>query len=305
MNNTVKKALRYGIFFVFILLLFFGTLSINGNKTDNAVQEKQIATLIEEYNNLAQYVEMLSENSETSDANMLAYLKYELYRLRAQINGISSILANTEDVGKLVKTVVKFESLMGSGSAVAIKCEKTESKYKVYFLTVSHNFDIRNNTAIGDPHALFYRKQNIQREKIHFISRDIERDLALFYILTDKPFECAKLKLEATPTFSSILAVGCPLGAMPFPTQGLLLSKKEEFKNTERWLCTAPTCFGSSGGAVFMASPDKELIGITVAVYVHNKGVFMRYPICHMGLFTPSHIIHDWLKEIKYDHLLK
>lgn len=145
-----------------------------------------------------------------------------------------------------------------------------------------------------------------RREWATLVGYDAALDSALLIMESSSPFKNgAKLPAPATldehAVFSSIYAVGCPLGNDPIPTFGEIADTHHEVEGSKYWMINAPTYIGNSGGGIF-ASKSHELLGIFSKIYTH--GNLRPTVIPHMGLVTPLSSIYDWLEATGEGHVI-
>jgi hypothetical protein len=89
--------------------------------------------------------------------------------------------------------------------------------------------------------------------------------------------------------------VGAGLGHPPLQTQGQIAGTSDKIDNYEYWLSTAPTIFGNSGGAVFLAGTG-EYIGIPSRISVVALGMGGS-AITHMSYMIPITNIYDFIDD--------
>ena len=130
---------------------------------------------------------------------------------------------------------------------------------------------------------------------------DKNMDIALLKIKSIKPFPyVAKMfpkeeERERLRMFTPVYAIGCGLGHPTFQTRGQLAGFNDIIDNYPYWLSTAPTIFGNSGGAVFLAE-TAEYIGIPSRLPVIMLG-FGANAITHMSYFIPIISIYKFLSS--------
>lgn len=132
-------------------------------------------------------------------------------------------------------------------------------------------------------------------------------DAALVKLKTDQVFPNVARTLpkpleSEVNLWDPVIAVGCPLGNDPVPTNGSISSLANELSGSNYWMINAPTYFGNSGGGVYLAD-SHQLIGVFSKIYTHGKGNPVVIP--HMGLCTPIGLVHDWLADKGLNHLLE
>ena len=149
-----------------------------------------------------------------------------------------------------------------------------------------------------DPRPIVLRDQD--GRKIDFtasvVAHDVPLDAALLVLDTDQRLEHGaqlpnRARLRAARVFDPIVAVGCPLGNDPIPTEGHL-SDLHHRVGGEPWMISAPTYIGNSGGGIY-SHGTRELVGIFSKIYTH--GAIRPTVIPHMGLVTPLAEFYDWI----------
>ena len=91
-----------------------------------------------------------------------------------------------------------------------------------------------------------------------------------------------------------VVAVGAALGEAPIITVGYLSQFGQEFEGREFWLQTAPTIFGNSGGAVFLADTE-EMIGVPALIAVNQGDA-----ITQMSYMIPITRVYKFLEEQRF-----
>ncbi len=208
--------------------------------------------------------------------------------LRADIARLGQLHQEMPEAEKLLAPVALLDATIGEGenaregggTAIAIMVKDGFT----FFLTAEHVINNASNLKIT-----MYGGEII--EDVEVVADSIAEDLALLKVKGEYP--CAKLALREPQLYTRVIVVGCPLGAMPLPTEGLLVNKEAIGAPRTLWRYTAPTIFGNSGGAVYTA--DGKLIGISNTIKVIRMG-FSVAPVCHLGGFTPLPTITDWLE---------
>jgi len=128
-----------------------------------------------------------------------------------------------------------------------------------------------------------------------------DMDLALLKLKTERKvdfvadmFPKGKHK-ERLKMFQKLYAIGCGMGHPPLATQGNLTGFTDIIDNYPYWLSSAPTIFGNSGGAVFLAD-TMEYIGIPSRIAVAVLG-FSADAITHLSYFIPIISIYKFLED--------
>ncbi len=136
--------------------------------------------------------------------------------------------------------------------------------------------------------------------------QDVISDLALIEVQSSDliPAKFASsIEAASTNVFDSVIAVGCPLGEDPLPTEGIVsdVTHKASESNETYIMISAPTFIGNSGGGVFRAG-DHKVIGLFSKIY--TQGIARPTIIPHMGLATPVSKLHAFLQDNKFPFVL-
>lgn len=128
-----------------------------------------------------------------------------------------------------------------------------------------------------------------------------KRDLAILRLVTNQkfPYVASLLPSDQARTvhiFDKLFLVGCGLGQPPFPTDGMLTGKDVQIDHYAYWQTSAPSIFGNSGGAVFLAR-SLELIGVPSRVSVRGGMLGGTDAITHIGYFCPPSEITKFLAD--------
>ena len=139
------------------------------------------------------------------------------------------------------------------------------------------------------------------------VAYDKDEDLALLHLRGDSKCVTAKmlpvgeeinLKLSA-PVF----AVGAGLGEPPVITGGMLAQFGREIEGREFWLNSAPSIYGNSGGALFLADTH-EFIGVPSRIAVTMSG-FSAAPITHLSYAIPITRVYKFLVDQYFDFVFE
>ena len=127
-----------------------------------------------------------------------------------------------------------------------------------------------------------------------------KRDLALIRLVSNEEFPFVARLLPAAESrevhmYDKLFVVGCGLGQPPFPTDGMLTGKDVQIDYYPYWQTSAPSIFGNSGGAVFLAR-TLQLIGVPSRVST-TGGMFSSSAVTHMGYFCPPNEITKFLAD--------
>jgi len=141
--------------------------------------------------------------------------------------------------------------------------------------------------------------------KAEIIAYDKNEDLALLRLLDPTP---RKYVAKVAPDdyevkyFEEVVTIGAALGHEPIATVGNICGFKDVIDNRDYMLSTAPSIFGSSGGATF-TTRDWTLIGMPARISVILTG-FAADPITHMGYIIPYWRINKFFRDQMMDFLL-
>jgi S1-C subfamily serine protease len=129
---------------------------------------------------------------------------------------------------------------------------------------------------------------------------DVEEDLALLKIRDEDEAPAVatmypKGKESELRLGRPLLAIGAGLGEAPVITQGILSQFGREIENKEFWLSTAPTIFGNSGGAVYLADTH-EFVGVPARIAV-VASLMGGDAITHLSYFIPISRVYRFLDE--------
>lgn len=153
----------------------------------------------------------------------------------------------------------------------------------------------------------FYASGATVPELADMVAHDEDTDLVLLKVRGGSIYPTAARMLPAAnigrvSVFTSIYAVGCPLGNDPIPTGGEVASLRNQVNNNNYWMINAPTYFGNSGGGVFLAE-TRELVGVFSKIYTHGSGRPTVIP--HMGLATPIDVVTKFLEKNGYGFIVQ
>lgn len=134
-----------------------------------------------------------------------------------------------------------------------------------------------------------------------------EEDLALLKLRTDRavpavaqlyPREDVKDLRIGMPVYT----VGSGLLEPPVMTDGHLAQFGREIEDREFWLNTAPSIYGNSGGALFLAE-SRELIGVPARIAV--TGFFGSDAVTHLSFAIPIDRVWKFLEEQRFRFIEK
>jgi len=219
---------------------------------------------------------------------------------------------------------VRIRTQKAGGSGTVIYSEEGEDGFSTYILTNHHVVDdcikvekkwsallkSERKTDVFeavDAHFFNYRWESratgglsIQSD---IVAYDEDQDLALLKIRSgDKTPTAARLyprdKENDLRAGMPVICVGAGLGEPPVQTNGVLSQFGQEIDRKEFWLNTAPSIFGNSGGALFLAE-TYELIGVPARIAVTMLG-FSADAITHLSFAIPITRIYEFLEEQRF-----
>ena len=223
---------------------------------------------------------------------------------------------NPEDLTRdLLSPAVQLngDDTVGSGTIIFSGKNPKSGKVETYVITSYH---VIRNILKDTPRArrdgiaitIYHpgRQQDREELKCDMISHDAKIDAALLKLRSNRRFHnvarvVSKQHATSVRVWDQIYAVGCPLGNDPIPSKGEVSSLKNQLNGANYWMINAPTYFGNSGGAIYLAK-TRELAGVFSKIYTHGRGNPVVIP--HMGLFTPMPAIYRWLEKAKLAFVL-
>ena len=232
--------------------------------------------------------------------------RMEYYSRRHRMIALPCVRVRTDEAG-------------GSGTIIYSKDGAT------YILTNNHvvadAIRIENKWS---PLLKSMRKQDVfQSVSVEMFEYDYEsRNIGGFSVQTDimtydKEEDLALLKLRTQRDFSDrvaalfprgeekrlrigmpVLVVGAGMGEEPVQTAGVLSQFGQEIDLKEYWLNTAPSIYGNSGGAMFLADEDEfSLVGVPARITV---GMFGLDAITHLSFAIPMSRVYKFLEEQRF-----
>jgi S1-C subfamily serine protease len=132
------------------------------------------------------------------------------------------------------------------------------------------------------------------------VTYDVEEDLALLKVRDEEQAPAVARMFPRDKVLDlrlglPLVTIGAGMGEAPVITTGVLSQFGREIDNREYWLSTAPTIFGNSGGAVYLAD-TQEFLGVPARVAV-IQGFFGSNPITHLSYFIPISRIYKFLED--------
>ena len=214
---------------------------------------------------------------------------------------------------EILYTTTRVRIEKGSGSGTMLFSGKNKKNdFETYVLTANHviddlcTVDKRWDPMLGRDIKVELRKKcevdTFRWEKISEATGATAIDADI--VARDKLMDVALLKLrtgkEISPTANiftgniddikigdQVMLCGASLGVPPIATNGNVVLTSQEINSYDYLLISAPSIYGSSGGATFRRSRegDKDLyefIGVPARIAVTLTG-FSTSPITHMG----------------------
>jgi S1-C subfamily serine protease len=212
----------------------------------------------------------------------------------------------------------------GGSGTVIYSAENEDGGVSTYLLTNHHVVD--NCITIKDEwSALLKSKRKIDTfETVHahffayrwesrsiggtdiqsdIMCYDKEEDLALVRLRSEEPVpSIAKLfprdDEKRLRIGMPVICVGAGMGEAPVQSGGFLSQFGREIERREFWLSTAPSIFGNSGGALFLAD-TYEFIGVPARIAVALIG-FSADPITHLSFAIPITRVYQFLEDQRF-----
>ncbi|MBK9387243.1 MAG: trypsin-like peptidase domain-containing protein [Planctomycetes bacterium] len=212
----------------------------------------------------------------------------------------------------MMRPIVRLSgsNTVGSGIVIAVRRSSEKDRWNNFVLTSYHVVRDILLDARGDRRAEiklgFYGTEGPQEATGDLLAYEETLDLALLVVSREEPWPHVATFASAeeervTDRFTSVYAVGCPLGNDPIPTHGEILSRDHRLEGQSFWMISAPSYFGNSGGGVF-AAESRNLIGIFSKIYTHGRSFPTVVP--HMGLLTPASVVREWMKSAGHGDLI-
>lgn len=220
----------------------------------------------------------------------------------AIVLGKGSYIPYQDEYEKMLYPTVRISSPSGVGSGVVIDVTKVTTVTKVtgsagslqagcYIITAAHVVEDKTTVNIE-----LYNSEIITGT---VVITDTVKDLALLRITNppQSPFNKGGSKggfynatlapKDYTPyIFTPIYTVGCSLGLLPRPSQGIISVVEQD-----HWEVTSPVLPGNSGGPVYDAKTFK-VIGIAVWVKVYQYQL-----VTTMAGIVPIQTIYEFLNH--------
>lgn len=194
------------------------------------------------------------------------------------------------------------------GSGIVIGTRRAPGGIESYILTVGHLLSGGGDRVCGV--TFFEEGQREQRDvRADAVAACPRADLALLRTVPgEAPPAIARVatpeRADRTGLFGPVYAVGCPLGGVPVPTLGQVISRERIVDGVPCWMFSAQTIFGNSGGGVYAARTG-ELLGVAMRVCAYGDGGSgPGAPVPHLGVMVPVSLVIPWLREEGYGGLL-
>lgn len=224
-----------------------------------------------------------------------------------------------------VTATVGGKSAIGSGTILYSRsAEADASRFESYILTNEHVVDslikvekkwsalLRREIKmdiLGTPLIEMFEFDYVSRVigsisyQASIATYDKDEDLALLRLDTPRQFvHTAKLfprdEFKTLKAFMPVINVGCHLGNKPVQTAGFLSGFGYEIENKDYVLITAPSIFGASGGATFLADTG-EFIGVPARITVTALG-WSADVVTHLGFSIPVWRVYQFLEHQMY-----
>lgn len=225
---------------------------------------------------------------------------------------------------KIALPCVRIRTPKAGGSGTVIYSAPSEDGHSTYILTNHHVVEncitiskewsalLKSERKIDKfetVHAHFFRYQWGSRSvggtdiQSDIMAYDKEEDLALVRLRSDEsvssvaqlfPRDDEKRLRIGMP----VICVGAGMGEAPVQSGGFLSQFGREIERREFWLSTAPSIFGNSGGALFLAD-TYEFIGVPARIAVALIG-FSADPITHLSFAIPITRVYQFLEDQRF-----
>ena len=211
----------------------------------------------------------------------------------------------------------------GSGTVIYSR-ENGDGEYSTYILTNHHV--VENCIKIEKEWSALLRSERkidkFETVHAHFFTyrwgsrstggMDVQSDIMCY----DKEEDLALVRLRSEDSVPAVaqlfprgeekrlrvgmpvVAVGAGLGEPPVQSGGFLSQFGREIDRREFWLSTAPTIFGNSGGALFLAD-TYEFIGVPARIAVAILG-FSADAITHLSYAIPITRVYQFLEDQRF-----
>ncbi len=196
-------------------------------------------------------------------------------------NGSTYVLTNEHVVSGAISIEKRWSTLL-----------KSERKIDVFDPVSVEFFEYQySSRAIGGT--------SVQSD---IVAYDKDEDLALLKLRGTNPAPAVATLLARGEENNlrvgmPVIAVGAGLGEPPVQTQGYLSQFGMEIDRREFWLNTAPSIFGNSGGALFLADEDRfEFIGVPARISVAMLG-WSADAITHLSYAIPVTRVYSFLED--------
>ena len=228
---------------------------------------------------------------------------------------------NLEELhAEILKPCVRVRQKRAGGSGTVIYSQANEAGDFSTFVLTNHHV-IADSVRVVEKWDPILQKNAKRDERdlveVHFFNyrwqsravgaNAIEAEIVAY----DKDEDLALLKLrgtEAVPAIAKlfprgresqlrvgneVFTVGCGLGEPPVLTDGRISQFGREMDSKEYWLITAPSIYGNSGGATFLAD-TAEFIGVPSRIAV--TGFLGSTAVTHLSYSIPITRVYDFLE---------
>ncbi len=193
---------------------------------------------------------------------------------------------------------VKIIANNAVGSGVIIHSELvTTDTYESYVLTAYHIVKAAVESKTGEDIKIdVYNGNKCDTDRVvaNLLDYNVDIDIAILKFSSITKYGVARINTDnSIQILDKVIAVGCPIGYLPIPTEGIIACNRLMLGNIKYYLSTANMIFGSSGGGLFTDTKG-ELIGIVSMIPVFNyEG--SRIPITFLGLTVSMETVIEWM----------
>jgi len=224
---------------------------------------------------------------------------------------------------EILKPCVRVRSKRAGGSGTVLFSTETDGNFATFILTNFHVVEDairvvekwdpilqrnakRDERDIVEVHFFTYRwlsrAVGANAIEAEIVAYDKDEDLALLKLRgTEEVPAVAKLfprgGEEHLRIGQEVFTVGCGLGEPPVLTDGRISQFNREIDSKEYWLITAPSIYGNSGGATFLAD-TAEFVGVPSRIAV--TGFLGQTAVTHLSYSIPITRVYSFLEEQKF-----
>jgi len=226
-DGSIELFLKHGVVITLALMIVISFSIVTGTQSaDIAILNEYFQELHENY---AQQDDDISAlRAEQDDLRKMhgdmqklyEKLPWDLWEKLGQ--NPDSLVGVEEQIETVVRVELysKYDVLLGSGSAVCIKWDGV----RAYFLTAAHVVLKNKNPDEFQDKISIVSYDNESLGEAVVMDYDVVRDLAIISIEAHESFPVAEIAANEPKLNARVIAVGCSLGMLPLPTEGLLVS---------------------------------------------------------------------------------